>query len=145
MAIVTDQASTDTHAAHCDRNDVYAAACPCRDMLDLIANKWTALAIGALEDGTLRFGEVKRRLEGVSPKVLTSTLRKLEESGLIERTVIPGVPLHVEYALTDLGRSATAPLAHIRSWVEQNIHQVPAYSGHPEQSGRTGVELTPGP
>ena len=105
----------------CDRNDVYAAACPCRDMLDLLANKWTALAIGALEDGPARFGEIKRRLQGVSPKVLSSTLRKLETNGLIDRTVFAEVPLHVEYALTPLGRSAGAPLAHLRDWVESNI------------------------
>lgn len=53
------------------RNDVYAAMCPCRDMLDLLANKWSALAIGALEEGPQRTGELKRRLEGISTKVLS--------------------------------------------------------------------------
>lgn len=110
-----------SHASSaCDRNDVYAAACPCRDMLDLLANKWSALAIGALEDGTLRFGELRHRLEGVSPKVLSATLKRLEEHGLLTRTVFAEVPPRVEYALTPLGRSAGAPLAHLRDWVEQN-------------------------
>lgn len=105
----------------CDRNDVYAAACPCRDMLDLLANKWTALAIGALEDGPQRFGVIKKQLQGVSPKVLSQTLRKLEANDLVTRTVFAEVPLRVEYALTPLGRSAGAPLAHLRSWVEDNV------------------------
>jgi DNA-binding HxlR family transcriptional regulator len=105
----------------CDRNDVYAAACPCRDMLDLLANKWTTLSIGVLEGGPQRFGEIKRHLQGVSPKVLSSTLKKLEEHGLVDRTVYPEVPLHVEYSLTALGRSAGAPLAHLRNWVTENV------------------------
>jgi DNA-binding HxlR family transcriptional regulator len=104
-----------------ERGDVYSAMCPCRDVLDLLANKWTALAIGTLEDGPQRFGELRRRLEGVSPKVLSQTLRRLTEHGLIDRTVFPVVPSHVEYALTELGRGAVAPLAHLRGWIEQNI------------------------
>ncbi|RKN44972.1 winged helix-turn-helix transcriptional regulator [Streptomyces hoynatensis] len=107
------------HAHH----DVYAGQCPCRPLLDLLANKWSALAIGALEDGPRRFGELQRRLQGVSPKVLTRTLRRLEDFGLLDRTVYPAVPLHVEYALTPLGRSAAIPLNALRSWAEENIDQ----------------------
>lgn len=102
-------------------HDVYAAQCPCRALLDLLANKWSALAIGALEDGPQRFGELQRRLQGVSPKVLTQTLRRLEDFGILDRTVYPAVPLHVEYALTPLGQSAAIPLNALRSWVEENI------------------------
>ena len=93
----------------CGRNDVYAAMCPCRDMLDLLANKWSALAIGALETGPQRNGQLKRRLEGISPKVLSQTLKRLEDQGLLTRTVYPEVPARVEYELTDLGHSAAAP------------------------------------
>jgi len=107
------------------RHDVYEAQCPCRAMLDLLASKWSALAIGALEDGPLRFGELLRRLEGVSPKVLTRTLRRLEECGILHRVVYPSVPLHVEYSLTELGESAAVPLAAVRSWVERNIDRSP--------------------
>ncbi|GAA2246549.1 helix-turn-helix transcriptional regulator [Herbiconiux moechotypicola] len=109
------------HEAACDRNDVYAAACPCRDMLDLLANKWTALAIGALEDGPLRFGELKRTLEGVTPKVLSATLKRLESASLVNRVVFAEVPLRVEYSLTPLGVSAASPLAHLRDWVNETI------------------------
>ncbi|GAB7191882.1 helix-turn-helix domain-containing protein [Kineococcus sp. NUM-3379] len=109
-----------------DHHDVYAALCPCRDVLDLLASKWTTLAIGALEQGPLRFGELQRRLDGVSPKVLTSTLRRLEEQGFCERTVYPAVPLHVEYELTDLGRSVAEPLRAVRAWVEDHLDDVRA-------------------
>ncbi len=102
-------------------HDVYLAMCPCRSLLDLLANKWSTLAIGALEDGPRRFGELQRKLEGISPKVLTQTLRRLEEAGFVDRTIIPAVPLHVDYQLTDLGHSAAVPLAQVRSWAVQNI------------------------
>lgn len=116
------QCQNGRHADH----DVYTAQCPCRGMLDLLANKWAALAIGALEDGPRRFGELQRALQGVSPKVLTQTLRRLEESGLVLRTVYPAVPLHVEYALTELGRSAAVPLGALRDWVEENLDRFSA-------------------
>jgi DNA-binding HxlR family transcriptional regulator len=77
---------------------------------DLLADKWSALALAALEDGPVRFGAIKARPEGISPKVLTAVLRRLEEHELITRTVYPAVPLHVEYELTDLGRDACVPL-----------------------------------
>lgn len=113
---------TDLHLVDsCDRNDVYAAACPCREMLDLLANKWSALAIGLLEDGPMRFGELKRELAGISPKVLSSTLKRLEDAELLTRTVYPEVPLRVVYTLTELGASAAAPLAHLREWVNTNV------------------------
>ena len=116
------QCVTGRHSDH----DVYAAQCPCRAMLDLLANKWSALAIGTMEEGPQRFGELQRRLQGVSPKVLTQTLRRLESSDLVIRTVYPAVPLHVEYELTALGRSAAIPLALLRSWVEENLDGTPA-------------------
>lgn len=94
-------------------------------MLDLLANKWSALALGALEDGPRRFGALRARLEGVSPKALTATLRRLEEHGLVDRTVYPAVPLHVEYSLTPLGRDACEPLALLRRWVVDNIDRFP--------------------
>ena len=105
----------------CDRNDVYAAMCPCRDLLDLLANKWSALAIGALEDGPVRFGELKRTLEGISPKVLSRTLKRLEDHALITRTVYAEVPPRVEYDLTERGRGAAEPLMQLRDWVESNV------------------------
>ncbi|MFD5467977.1 winged helix-turn-helix transcriptional regulator [Kitasatospora sp. NPDC127059] len=118
--------TTATHAGDCvDPASVYAAACPCRDMLDLLANKWSALALGALESGPRRFGELRARLQGISPKMLTQTLRRLEEHGLVRREVHAEVPPRVEYSLTDLGADACIPLARLRTWVEQNIDRFP--------------------
>jgi DNA-binding HxlR family transcriptional regulator len=90
----------------------------------LLANKWAALAIGALEDGPLRFGELQRRLQGISPKVLTGTVRRLEESGFLHREIYPAVPLHVEYSLTTLGHSVSTPLSGLRTWVEAHLHEI---------------------
>ncbi|MEU9080592.1 winged helix-turn-helix transcriptional regulator [Kitasatospora sp. NPDC004745] len=109
-----------------DPKSVYAAACPCRDLLDLLANKWSALALGALEEGPQRFGALRGRLQGVSPKVLTQTLRRLEEHGLVHREIFAEVPPRVEYSLTDLGEDACVPLAHLRTWVELNVDRLPA-------------------
>lgn len=102
---------------------MYSAECPCRDLLYVVANKWAALA-----DGALRFGEVQRRLEGVSPKVLTATLRRLENFGLVHREVIPAVPLHVQYSLTDTGRSAVKPVFTLREWAESRYAHADALS-----------------
>lgn len=112
-----------------DPRSVYLAACPCRDMLDLLANKWSALALGAMEDGPTRFGRLRTRLQGVSPKVLTQTLRRLEEQGLVHREIYAEVPPRVEYSLTPLGTDACAPLAHLRNWVELNIDRFPGTPG----------------
>jgi DNA-binding HxlR family transcriptional regulator len=121
-------------AAH----DVYLALCPCRGLLDLLANKWSTLAIGALEDGPRRFGQLQRKLGGISPKVLTQTLRRLEEAGFLDRTIIPAVPLHVEYALTDLGHSAAVPLGQLRTWAVDNIDNVtPTQRNNPQHEPPT--------
>ncbi|MDN6430773.1 winged helix-turn-helix transcriptional regulator [Corynebacterium flavescens] len=104
----------------CKRNDAYAAMCTCRDMLDVLAQRWTALAIGAMEEGPQRFGQLRSRLEGISPKVLTQTLRRLEDKGLVIRTVYAEVPARVEYELTPLVRSAAEPLSALRTWAEMN-------------------------
>lgn len=101
-------------------HDVYDAQCPCRGILDLLADKWSALILGALEDGPMRFGELKRKLEGISPKVLTSCLRRLED-----RDLVAEVPARVEYSLTGLGADAAKPLQSLRDWVESNIQRFP--------------------
>lgn len=90
----------------------------------MVASKWTALTIGALEGEPQRFGELKRRLDGISQKMLTQTLRTLERDGLVKRTVYPTVPLRVEYQLTELGRSVTEPLAALRTWAQHNYEAV---------------------
>lgn len=126
MAMVTTSKRTPAEPAACDDpKSVYLAACPCRDMLDLLANKWSALALGAMEEGPQRFSALRNRLQGVSPKVLTQTLRRLEDHGLVRREIFAEVPVRVEYSLTPLGEDACVPLAHLRTFVELNIDRFP--------------------
>ena len=108
------------------RYNVYDAKCPTRQALDRIADKWTALIVGLLEQRVHRFGELKRAVDGISHKVLTQTLRSLEADGLVARRVLQTKPVTVEYSLTPLGRTLAAPLAAIRDWAEQHIVAVQA-------------------
>jgi DNA-binding HxlR family transcriptional regulator len=101
--------------------DPYRQSCPTRRVLDRIGDRWTVLVIGALAEGTLRFSEVARRVEGVSPKVLTQTLRALERDGLVTRTVHPVVPPRVEYRLTDAGTSLREPLRALEEWAVEHL------------------------
>ncbi|GGV22822.1 transcriptional regulator [Streptomyces filipinensis] len=104
--------------------DAYLAACPSRQILDVLANKWTMLVMGALSGGPMRFGELRRRLDGITQKMLTQTLRALERDGLVTRTVYPTIPPKVEYAATGLGESVTTLMHAIRVWSEENINAV---------------------
>lgn len=111
----------------CDAvRDVYAQDCPCREVLNLVANKWSALVIGALENGPMRFGALRRRINGVTQKMLSQTLRSLERNGLVERSVFPTTPPAVEYALMSLGSSVAKPLAAIREWSEGHLDEIEA-------------------
>jgi DNA-binding HxlR family transcriptional regulator len=89
-------------------------------VIGLLADKWTIPVIHSLGRGTKRTGELKKALPGVSQKMLTQTLRSLEEHGLIERTVYPVVPPRVEYRLTALGESINEPLARLCEWTTRN-------------------------
>lgn len=104
--------------------DVYNERCPTRMVLDRIADKWTVLVVGALEDKAKRFGELRREIGGVSQKMLTQTLRGLERDGLVARMVYVSVPPKVEYSLTELGRTLVRILEAIREWSEENIEDV---------------------
>jgi DNA-binding HxlR family transcriptional regulator len=106
--------------------NVYSETCPTRQVLDLIADKWTTLVIGLLEDEPKRFSQIQRRIEGISQKMLTQTLRGLERDGLITRRVYAEVPPRVEYALTPLGASLSGLLAGLRNWAETNIGDITA-------------------
>ncbi|MGW5439092.1 winged helix-turn-helix transcriptional regulator [Nocardia asteroides] len=104
--------------------DVFSAKCPTREVLDHIAGRWTVLIVDALADGTLRYTDLRRRIDGISQKMLTQTLRGLERDGFVTRTVYPTVPPRVDYALTDLGHSLREPITALREWVEVNINHI---------------------
>jgi len=106
--------------------NVYAETCATRQVLDRIADKWTALVIGLLEEEPKRFSELQRQIEGISQKMLTQTLRNLERDGLVQRTVYPEVPPRVEYRLTELGKTLCGPLNAIVNWSEAHIDEVTA-------------------
>ncbi|MEU3862629.1 helix-turn-helix domain-containing protein [Streptomyces sp. NPDC028722] len=106
--------------------DAYLAECPARQLLDRIADKWVSLAVNALADGPQRYSDLQRRLASVSQKMLTQTLRHLERDGLVSRTVIPAVPVRVEYDLTELGRSLLPVMCAIKAWAEEHMDEVHA-------------------
>src|SRR5260370_7556317 len=95
-----------------------------RQVLDLLAEKWTALVLYALAFGVKRHGEIKREIEGISQKMLTRTLRNLERDGLVKRTVYDVVPPRVEYALTPLGETLSELLTDICTWAEPHFPEV---------------------
>ena len=107
--------------------DVLNASGPSRRALALIADKWTVLTIYALARGTKRYSELQRMIGGVSQKMLTQTLRELEQEGLVERKVYPIVPPMVEYSLTPLGRTLQEPLSAICKWAEEHLAELEAH------------------
>jgi DNA-binding HxlR family transcriptional regulator len=104
--------------------DAFLECCPSRQLLDVIADKWVCLVLRALADGPLRHGELRRRIAGVSQKMLTQTLRELERDGLLTRTVTASVPVRVDYALTDLGHDLQQVVLPLKAWAEDNMGRV---------------------
>jgi DNA-binding HxlR family transcriptional regulator len=117
-----------THTASSDgRYDVLAEACPTRQVVNRIGDRWSLLVLYALEDGsTLRFAELRRAVQGITQKMLTQTLRLLERDGLVRREVFAAVPPHVEYSLTPLGRGLSGRIAAIREWAYASMDDIEA-------------------
>lgn len=101
----------------------FRADCPSRPILDQIADKWSLMAMAVLEEPR-RFNEIKRRLEGITQRVLTQTLRRLERNGMVVRTVLPTSPVGVEYSLTPLGLSLRDPFSHLYQWTVSNMAEI---------------------
>jgi DNA-binding HxlR family transcriptional regulator len=104
--------------------NVYAKDCASRQLLDRIGDTWSVLIVAALADGPLRYSQLAARIDGVSPKMLTQTLRALERDGLIGRTVYPVVPPRVDYELTDLGHNLLDLVRGLAAWSEKHISDV---------------------
>jgi DNA-binding HxlR family transcriptional regulator len=104
--------------------DAFIKGCPTNQLLDRLSDKWVSLVVAALAPGPLRYSDLGRKLAGVSPKMLTQTLRSLERDGLLTRTVTPSVPVRVDYELTALGHSLSLLLVAVKDWAESHIEEV---------------------
>jgi DNA-binding HxlR family transcriptional regulator len=105
---------------------VLDANCPTRTVLDHVTSKWGVLVLVALSQGTYRWAELRRTVQGVSEKMLASTLRVLSEDGFVERTAYPEVPPRVEYALTDRGRELADRLLPLMDWIADHADEIVA-------------------
>lgn len=103
-----------------------AEACPVRNVLDRIGDKWTMLLLVALAAKPCRFSELQRKVPDISKRMLTQTLRDLQRDGLITRHVFPTKPPSVEYRLSPLGQSSLAPLAALVDWAERSFATIKA-------------------
>ncbi|MEQ1817532.1 MAG: helix-turn-helix domain-containing protein [Terricaulis sp.] len=99
-------------------------ACPVRQVLDQVGDKWTTLIIMLLDESPARFNALRRAIPDISQRMLTQTLRNLQRDGLVSRQVFPTVPPAVEYSLTPLGRSLLGPINVLAQWAEQNMAEV---------------------
>jgi DNA-binding HxlR family transcriptional regulator len=110
-----------------NRGDLFDPLCPTRQLLDRIGTKWTSMVIKVLAEAApdeVRFAELRRRMPGVSQKMLSVTLQSLVRDGLVVRRVEPTVPPRVHYRLTKLGLSLETPLAALRDWAEDHMIEI---------------------
>jgi len=105
--------------------DVMVAACPSRRVLSHVTSRWGVLALIALRNETVRFSVLRRRIGGISERMLTQTLQQLETDGFVARRAYKVVPPHVEYSLTPIGEEVAAKVADLATWIEANMHRIP--------------------
>lgn len=103
------------------RGHVFAVDCPSREVMKHVTSRWGVLVLIALRDGTQRFSALRRKVPGVSERMLAQTLQWLEADGLVERRSFPVVPPHVEYSLTPLGAEGADKVAALADWIEINL------------------------
>jgi DNA-binding HxlR family transcriptional regulator len=108
------------------RGDLMIAACPSREVLKHLTSRWGVLVLIALQGGALRFSALRRRIGGVSERMLAQTLQWLEADGMVDRKAFYVVPPHVEYSLTPLGQEAADKVAALADWIETRIPQISA-------------------
>jgi DNA-binding HxlR family transcriptional regulator len=106
------------------RGNLFAEACPSREVLQHVTSRWGVLILVALLDGTHRFSELRRKIGGVSEKMLAQTLQALESDGFVLRTSFPVVPPHVEYSLTPMGTEVAAQVRTLADWIEHNLSTI---------------------
>ncbi|GGA45061.1 winged helix-turn-helix transcriptional regulator [Pelagibacterium lentulum] len=109
-----------------ERGHLFAEACPSRDVLKHLTSRWGLLVMIALLSGTHRFSELRRKINGVSERMLSQSLQWLEEDGMIDRVSYPVVPPHVEYSLTPMGREAAEKVRALADWIEVSMPRIDA-------------------
>ncbi|WP_327719613.1 helix-turn-helix transcriptional regulator [Streptomyces sp. NBC_00490] len=114
--------------------DVFAKACPSRNTLEHVTGRWGGLTLCALHEGSLRFNELRRRVDGVSEKMLSQTLQALERDGLVHREAQPTNPPRVDYELTPLGRGVAERLVGLIEFVEGRMDDVLAARQHYDET-----------
>ena len=108
------------------RGELLSAECPSRDVLRHVTSRWGVLVLLVLADGTQRFSGLRRKIGGVSEKMLAQTLQWLEHDGLVARREFPVVPPHVEYSLTPMGVEVAEHVRGLADWIELNLHRIGA-------------------
>lgn len=122
----------------------YDDDCPgLRETLNRVGDKWSVLVVVLLGSGATRFNKLRRAIDGISQRVLTATLRRLERDGLVERTVYPTNPPQVAYALTSLGRSFLGPIKALATWADQHRAEVDRARAKYEDADREGPASSP--
>lgn len=106
------------------RGNLFAEACPSREVLQHVTSRWGVLILVALLGGTHRFSELRRKIGGVSEKMLAQTLQALESDGFVLRTSFPVVPPHVEYSLTPMGVEIAGQVQTLADWIEHNLSEI---------------------
>ena len=119
------------------RGELFDVGCPSREVLKHLTSRWGVLVLLALLDGTLRFAEVRRKIGGVSEKMLSQTLQQLEADGFVDRRAYPVVPPHVDYTLTDLGREAATRVRALADWIEVNMSRISEAQEQAKAKART--------
>jgi DNA-binding HxlR family transcriptional regulator len=114
------------HVSPSTCSNAYPASDVIRDVLSRVGDKWSLLVVGLLHDRPLRFTELQRRVDGISHRMLTQTLRNLERDGLVSRRAYPEIPPRVEYAATELGRSLAEPVLGLVGWAAANHEEITA-------------------
>jgi len=109
------------HPTASGRGELFAEQCPSREVFKHVTSLWGVLSLVALQQGTLRFSELRRQVGGVSEKMLAQTLQVLEADGFLERKARPVVPPHVEYSLTRLGMEVAVHVAELADCIEANL------------------------
>lgn len=120
VSLVWDLSVNDTAPS----GDVFSPACPARTVLDILADKWALLLIHALRDGPARTSALRRKVGGISEKMLIQTLRRLERHGFVHRQSFVEVPPRVAYSLTRIGRSLSGVVRALDEWVEDHATEI---------------------